>query len=334
MTRPASSPSSGADPPFRTRFAPSPTGDLHLGSAACALVNWLWARSLGGALVLRVEDLDPPRVRADAETRQCEDLRWLGLDWDEGPDVGGDHGPYRQSERSHHYEQALKELERLGLTYFCDCSRAEIARVASAPHEGDEGPRYPGTCRAFGTKLRSFKRPPAVRLAVPRGEIAFDDTLQGRVVENVADVVGDFVLRRGDGVFAYQLAVVVDDLAMDIRCVARGADLLGSTARQVLLGQLLGKKPPRYAHHAMVMAASGGRLAKRAGGLSLRDEREAGVAPQAVVARLAAALGLVPDQGSAAIAAHELAADFQPARLANRKVAELAMERGPDIGPT
>jgi len=320
MTRPGSSPSSGTEPPFRTRFAPSPTGDLHLGSAACALVNWLWARSIGGALVLRVEDLDPPRVRAGAEARQCEDLRWLGLDWDEGPDVGGGYGPYRQSERSHHYEQALEELERRGLTYYCDCSRAEIARVASAPHEGEEGPRYPGTCRAFGMKRRSFKRSPAIRLAVPPGEIAFDDALQGHVAEDVAEVVGDFVLRRGDGVFAYQLAVVVDDLAMDIRCVARGADLLASTARQVLLSRLLGKKPPRYAHHAMVMAASGGRMAKRAGGLSLRDERQAGVAPQVVVARLAAALGLFPDQGdSGAVAAHELVPDFQAARLANRK---------------
>lgn len=325
MTRPDSSPSSAVNPiaPFRGRFAPSPTGDLHLGSAACALINWLWARSTGGALVLRVEDTDTPRVRAGAEKRQLEDLLWLGLDWDEGPDVGGAHEPYRQSERRAHYEYAIAVLARRGLTYYCDCSRAEIARVASAPHPGDEGPRYPGTCREFGMAGRTWKRPPAVRLAVPPGEVAFADVLQGRVVEDVAAVVGDFVLRRGDGVIAYQLAVVVDDLAMDVTHVARGADLLGSTARQILLGKLLGGAAPRYAHHAMVLSA-GARLAKRMGGRSLRDEREAGVAPEALVARLARALDLAPPEHvGAACAARDLVPLFDFRRLAGRKSVEL-----------
>ncbi|HEY3595663.1 MAG TPA: tRNA glutamyl-Q(34) synthetase GluQRS [Polyangiaceae bacterium] len=278
---------------FRGRFAPSPTGDLHLGSAASALVNWLWVRSSGGALVLRVEDTDTPRVRADVEGRQLEDLRWLGLDWDEGPDVGGAVGPYRQSERRALYEAAIADLAWRGLTYYCDCSRADIARVASAPHPGDEGPRYPGTCREFGMAQRDFRRAPAVRLAVPRGEILVDDMLQSLVTEDVNAAVGDFVLQRGDGVFAYQLAVVVDDLAMGITHVIRGADLLSSTARQMLLCELLGESPPRYAHHAMVLASGGERLAKRAAGRSLRDERAAGASPEAVVARVAGALGLV-----------------------------------------
>ena len=261
---------------YRGRFAPSPTGDLHLGSAACALVAWAWARSRGGTFVLRVEDIDTPRVKPGVESRQLEDLCWLGLDWDEGPDVGGAHGPYRQSERVAQYDAALESLARRGLTYYCDCSRADIARVASAPHEGDEGPRYPGTCRELGLRERTWKRAPAIRLKVPDRDVRVEDLLQGSFTENVGRRVGDFVLRRGDGVYAYQLAVVVDDLAMGVTDVVRGADLLGSTARQMLLAELLGASPPRYAHHAMVVAEDGGRMAKRAGGATLREEREAG----------------------------------------------------------
>jgi glutamyl-tRNA synthetase len=303
---------------YRGRFAPSPTGDLHLGSAACALVAYAWARSRGGAFVLRVEDIDTPRVKAGVEARQLEDLRWLGLDWDEGPDVGGPHAPYRQSERLARYGDALKSLADRGLTYLCDCSRADIARVASAPHEGDEGPRYPGTCRDLGMRDRSWKRSPAVRLKVPDREVCVEDGLQGRLIENVWQRVGDFVLRRGDGVYAYQLAVVVDDLAMGITDVVRGADLLGSTARQMLLAELLGFSPPRYAHHAMVIAADGGRLAKRGGGATLRDERAAGTSGAEVVARLARALGLVPVTG-ATITLGEIVRAFDPAWLRGHK---------------
>jgi glutamyl-tRNA synthetase len=323
MTRPDSSPSSGADTTFRGRYAPSPTGDLHLGSAACALVNWLWARSSGGELVLRVEDIDTPRVRAGIEQRQLEDLRWLGLDWDEGPDVGGAAGPYRQSERTARYEGALAELAERGLTYYCDCSRADIARVASAPHAGDEGPRYPGTCREFGMSPRDFKRPPAVRLAVPPGVLVVSDRLQGSFEEDVAGVVGDFVLRRGDGVFAYQLAVVVDDLAMEIDHVVRGADLVGSTARQILLSGLLESAAPRYAHHALVLAAGGARLAKRAAGRSLRDERIAGIAPETIVARIAGALDLVPGAPPEACSARELVTAFDWRHLVGRRAVEI-----------
>src|SRR5882724_12379385 len=182
---------------YRGRFAPSPTGDLHLGSAACALLGWLRARSSGGAFVVRVEDLDTPRVQKGIEPRQLDDLRWLGLDWDEGPDVGGPHGPYRQSERTARYDRALEDLASRDLTYLCDCSRAEIARVASAPHVGDEGPRYPGTCRDFGMTSRTWKRPPAVRLKVADRDVMVVDLLQGGSVENVGQSVGDFVLRRG-----------------------------------------------------------------------------------------------------------------------------------------
>jgi glutamyl-tRNA synthetase len=272
--------------------------------------------------VLRVEDIDTPRVKAGVEARQLEDLRWLGIDWDEGPDVGGVHAPYRQSERLARYDDALKSLADRELTYLCDCSRADIARVASAPHEGDEGPRYPGTCRDLGMSDRSWKRSPAVRLKVPVREVAVEDGLQGSFTENVWQRVGDFVLRRGDGVYAYQLAVVVDDLAMGITDVVRGADLLGSTARQMLLAELLGSSPPRYAHHAMIIAAHGGRLAKRGGGATLRDERAAGVSGADVVSRLATALGLgaLPSARDA-ITVADVVREFDPARLGDRKSA-------------
>ena len=311
---------------YRGRFAPSPTGDLHLGSTACALVGWLVARSSGGAFVLRVEDIDTPRVRKEIEARQLDDLRWLGLDWDEGPDVGGPHAPYRQSERTRLYDQALDELGRRGLTYLCDCSRAEIARVASAPHVGDEGPRYPGTCREFGLRDRAWKRQPAIRLKVPDREIVLEDRWQGRIAENVSRAVGDFVLRRGDGVYAYQLAVVVDDLAMGVTEVVRGADLLGSAARQALLSELLGSAPPRYAHHALVVGADGARLAKRASGVSLGDHRREGASADGLVASLSEALGLLGEDAPPTSPA-ALLSSFDPARLAGRREARVRSAR-------
>lgn len=282
-----------SDLPYRGRFAPSPTGDLHLGCAATALVTWLAAREVGGRLVLRMEDLDTPRVVQGAAERQIEDLRWLGLDWDEGPAEGGAFGPYTQSERFGLYEDALDRLGRAGRLYYCDCSRAEIARIASAPHAGEEGPRYPGLCREYGLETREWKRPPAIRLNVPEREVAVRDRLLGEIRQNVATDVGDFVLKRGDGVYSYQLAVVVDDLAMGVTEAVRGADLLGSAPRQVLLAELLGGEPPGFAHAPLVLAADGQRLAKRAPGVSLRDHREARRSPGAVVAALARTLGLV-----------------------------------------
>ncbi len=285
----------------RGRFAPSPTGDLHLGSAASALLAWLFARAAGGAFVLRVEDIDTPRVVAGMEARQLDDLRWLGLEWDEGPDVGGTAGPYRQSERSAHYEAALARLAAADLLYACDCSRAEIARVASAPHAGDDGPPYPGTCRRFGLAPRPWKRPPATRLRVPERVVTVHDALLGPVTQDVAATVGDFALKRGDSVYAYQLACVVDDLAMGVTQVVRGADLLGSTARQVLLAELLGGRPPTFAHGPLVLAADGTRLAKRARGVSLRDHRAAGVTPGALLRSLATLLALPPAESPAAL---------------------------------
>jgi glutamyl-tRNA synthetase len=307
--------------PYRGRFAPSPTGLLHLGSAATAVLCAAAARRAGGALVIRMEDLDRDRVIPGAAAEILDDLRWLGLAWDEGPDVGGPSAPYVQSERIPLYEAALARLGAAGLTYLCDCSRAEIARAASAPHEGDEGPRYPGTCRAHGMAPRAFRRPPAVRLAIPEGDagvVVFEDGVLGPAREHAAERQGDFVLRRGDGVFAYQLAVVVDDLAMGITHVVRGADLATSTARQILLARLLGGEPPEFAHVPLVTGEGGARLAKRARGVSLRDQRAAGREGREVVRAIARAYGHDVGDGADPVAA--LAACLELPRLRGRAV--------------
>ena len=276
---------------IRGRFAPSPTGELHLGNARTALLAWLWAKKAGGGFTLRIEDLDRPRERPGTAARQLEDLAWLGLDWDEGPDPrtgeeAGARGPYRQSRRTQLYEDAILSLgERV---YECFCSRAEIAAAASAPH-GDEGPRYPGTCANLTSAQRSERRRtrlPALRFRVPPGTVAFDDEIQGRQEFDVQAETGDFVLRRADGIHAYQLAVVVDDAAMGISQVLRGADLLSSTARQILLYRALGHRTPRWAHAPLVLAATGDRLAKRDRALSLDALRGRNVDPAKVADEL------------------------------------------------
>jgi glutamyl-tRNA synthetase len=286
----------------RTRFAPSPTGDLHLGGAFTALASWWLARSTGGSTVLRVEDLDGPRVVAGAEARQLEDLAWLGLDWDLGPGATDARGPYRQSERTALYDDALAALTAEGRTYPCDCSRAEIARVASAPHEGEEV-RYPGTCREKSA-ARTLKRPAAIRLRVEESDaVAWEDGVVGAVSPALLNAAGDFVLRRGDGVYAYQLAVSADDLAMGIEGVVRGDDLLSSTPRQLLLMHLWRASgalpwartnaPPRYWHLPLVRDPDRARLAKRTPRATVRELRADGVSAATVVGHLAHGLGLV-----------------------------------------
>ncbi len=311
--------------PYRGRFAPSPTGDLHLGSALTALVAWLRARAAGGSLILRVEDIDSPRVVAGSEARQLDDLRWLGLDWDEGPDVGGRRGPYRQSERVARYEAAITALAAQGLTYLCDCSRREIAEIASAPHAGEEGPRYPGTCRPLGMRPRPWRRPPAVRLALPERAVSVHDLLQGSVRQQVAQAVGDFVLKRGDGVYAYQLAVVVDDLAMGVTEVIRGVDLLDSAPRQALLAEMLGGRAPAFAHVPLVVDADGARLQKRDSRHTLRGQRESGIAAATVITRLARGLDLPGTERARRITPGALRQGFDITALRGRR--ELRLPR-------
>jgi glutamyl-tRNA synthetase len=302
----------------RGRFAPSPTGDLHLGGARTALVAWLAARKRGGAFVLRVEDLDPPRTIPGAAERIVADLRALGLDWDEGPDVGGPHAPYSQSERTGSYLAALDRLAAGGRLFPCYCSRAEVARASNAPHgPGDDGPRYPGTCRALtrdriAAHERGGRRP-ALRLRLEPGEVRFTDGVLGPATSDPAATVGDFVVRRADGLFAYQLAVVVDDAAMAITDVVRGADLLTSTARQILLFEALGVVAPRFAHAPLVLGPDGERLAKRHGAIAVRALLEGGLAPHRLVGRLGASLGLCgPDDEVAPL---DLLPRFDLARL-------------------
>ncbi|MFL6335711.1 MAG: tRNA glutamyl-Q(34) synthetase GluQRS [Pyrinomonadaceae bacterium] len=282
---------------YRGRLAPSPTGYLHLGHARTFWTAYERARAAGGVLVLRDEDLDPARSRAEFAAAMLDDLRWLGIEWQEGPDVGGPYGPYRQSERRAFYLEAWARLVEGGHVYPCACSRRDIARAAEAPHEGragvlqapDDEPHYPGTCRpALGVKLQARDKPAGLnwRFRVPDGEeIIFEDLKQGRQSFVAGRDFGDFVVWRRDDVPAYQLAVVVDDALMRITEVVRGADLLKSTTRQILLQRALGHPTPAHFHCDLYTDERGERLAKRHESLSLRALRAAGVTPSEVRAR-------------------------------------------------
>ena len=278
------------------RFAPSPSGRLHLGNLACSLLAWLSAKSQGGRIVLRIEDLDAercPRIYADLLE---QDLDWLGLAWDEGGSTGGPNGPYYQSECAEIYTASYKKLEERGLVYPCFCSRAQL-HAASAPHTSDGNVVYPGTCRgltAAEIEEKRKKKAPAYRLMVPDEDITFVDGCMGPHTENLLHDCGDFYLRRADGVFAYQLAVVVDDARMGVTEVVRGADLLSSTARQLYLYRLLGLQAPGFAHCPLLLAPDGRRLSKRDGDQSLENLREKYTA-QEIVGKLAYAYGLQPE---------------------------------------
>ncbi|MDT0630278.1 tRNA glutamyl-Q(34) synthetase GluQRS [Rubrivirga sp. S365] len=314
---PPSDPRSADAAPPVGRFAPSPTGDLHVGSALAALAAWASVRGRGGRFVWRVEDLDGPRAVAGAAERQTEDARWLGLDWDEGPGVGGPHAPYWQSERGGLYESALARLARAGRLFPCAVSRSDLRDLASAPHGGPGLPPFPPALRPAPPADGWFEDPEAradraLRFRVDGGPVSFDDRVVGFVEEDVRQTTGDFVLQRRDGVTAYQLAVVVDDLAMGVTEVVRGRDLLDSTARQILLARALGGAEPVYAHVPLAVGADGEKLSKRDEGLTVRALREAGVAPEALVGWLAEALG---QPGAGRRAAADVAASFDLSRV-------------------
>jgi glutamyl-tRNA synthetase len=284
------------------RFAPSPTGPLHLGNLRTALLACLFARSAGAQFLLRVEDLDRSRVRPGIEETQLSDLRALGLDWD-GPAV-------RQSERLELYEDATARLEAGELLYPCYCTRAEIRAAASAPHGISAAERYPGTCRELTAAQRAEHeaagRPPALRVRSEDVRIAFQDRLLGRIEEDV----DDFVVRRNDGTFSYQLAVVVDDAAQGIGEVVRGADLADSTPRQILLARLLGLPEPTYTHVPLVLGPDGQRLAKRHGAVALSDRPEG---PDEVRSWMARTLGLAETGETPSM--EDLLERFDPHRL-------------------
>ncbi len=276
------------------RIAPSPTGYLHLGHARTFWIAQQRAREHQGTLILRNEDLDPDRTRGEFVRAMFEDLRWFGLEWQEGPDVGGSHGPYNQSERRSFYLAAFEKLLRAGSIYPCYCSRKDVLQASQAPHAGEEEPLYPGTCRHLAATVSPnanvasllessspHQRKPNWRFRIPDSEIiSFHDAAQGPQSFIADKDFGDFVVWRHDGVPAYQLAVVVDDAAMRITEVVRGADLLLSTARQLLLYRALGMQPPAFYHCLLLTDSSGVRLAKRHDALSLRTLRAQGRTPE------------------------------------------------------
>ncbi len=268
---------------------------MHLGNVRSALLGWLWARAARGEFLLRIEDLDPDRCKPEFIDGIFEDLEWLGLTWD---------GPvWKQSERTQVYAEALSRLAHAGRAYQCWCSRAEVARAASAPHVGEDGPVYPGTCRA--TAAPKPGRAPAWRFLVEQRVEHFDDDRRGACSQDVAREVGDFVIQRVDGVASYQLAVVVDDALSGITHVLRGEDLLSSTGRQLQLQRALGYSQPKYAHVPLMLQADGKRLAKRDGASTVAGLRELGWSPERVVGHLAGSCGL---SDGAPIRARELVA--------------------------
>lgn len=283
-----------ARPTVTGRFAPSPSGRMHLGNVYAALMAWLSVRSQGGRMVLRIEDLDDRCRRGRWDALLIEDLEWLGLDWDEGP--------VYQSDRLDRYERAFEALRAQGLLYPCFCSRAEL-HAASAPHASDGTPIYAGTCRGLSAEdvaRRRAERPGAWRLRVPsaddpRGDVAFTDRVYGPQHETLARDCGDFLVRRSDGVFAYQLAVCVDDAEMGVNEVVRGRDLLGSSARQMYLQDLLDLPHPAYAHAPLLVTADGRRLSKRERDCDLGELRARFGTPEALLGMVAHAAGIAPD---------------------------------------
>lgn len=277
--------SSSRPAPYRGRIAPSPTGHLHLGHAATFWTAQQRADQHGGTLILRNEDIDQARCKPEYISAMMEDLRWFGFEWKEGPDCGGGHGPYNQSERYPLYRKALLELRKLGLAYPCTCTRKDIQSAASAPQGADDELIYPGTCRSVNRSALSAETctPVSWRLRVPDGEqIEFIDRAMGKQSFVAGRDFGDFVLWRNDDVPAYQLAVTVDDADMEITEVVRGADLLVSTARQLLIYRALELTPPLFHHCPLITDKDGVRLAKRNDAVSLRNLRERGESPESL----------------------------------------------------
>ena len=293
--------------PIKGRFAPSPSGRMHLGNLSSALLAWLSVRRAGGALVLRIEDLDPVRCQPAYAWQLMEDLEWLGLDWDEG----GECAAYWQSNRGHLYADAFERLRRQGLIYPCFCSR--IQRLNEAPHVHEISPSCP--CASLSESeivQRAAQRPPSYRVRVPSKTISFLDGLQGACSQNLASQCGDFPVRRSDGAWAYQLAVVVDDAAMEVSQVVRGRDLLSSAPRQLWLYEALGLKAPEFYHVPLLLAPDGRRLAKRDADLDMGVLRRR-YTPEQLVGLLAFLLG--QQSAPTPISARELAQRFDWARV-------------------
>lgn len=302
--------------PIRVRFAPSPTGHLHVGNARTALFNWLLARGAGGVFVLRIEDTDRERSTAESYSGIIEDLAWLGLDWDEGPGRGGPHGPYRQSERARIYADAARDLLDRGAAYRCFCSPEEVAAEREAQRAAGLPPRYGGRCRRLDpedARRRGGGEPHVLRFRASADLVVVEDRVRGRV-EFPGSQIGDPVIMRGDGTPTYNFAVVVDDVKMRITHVVRGEDHLSNTPRQMLIYQALGAPVPIFAHLSMVLGADGAPLSKRHGAASVAEFREGGVLPSAL-ANYLALLGWAHPEGKEILSMDELASSFSLERL-------------------
>ena len=284
----------------RVRFAPSPTGSLHVGNARTALFNWLFARKHGGCFILRIEDTDRERSRPEWEAAILEDLRWLGLQWDEGPDVGGDAGPYCQSERLQTYRAAADRLLGEGKAYFCFCSLQALEVQRQERLARGLPPRYDGRCRAIPSeevaRRRGAGEAAAVRFVMPPERIVVNDLVKGNV-EFLGSDLDDFVILRADGSPSYNFAAALDDCAMGITLVIRGDDHLTNTPRQMNLARALGWRPPEFAHVPLIHGADGAPLSKRHGAVSVTEHRAAGILPEALVNYLAL-LGWSPPSGA------------------------------------
>lgn len=295
-----------ANRPVVGRFAPSPTGRMHAGNIYAALSAWLVAKSQGGTIVLRIEDLDRDRSKAKYISAVQRDFELLGLTWD--------HGPFFQHDRDEAYLEAFIALERRGLVYPCFCTRADL-HAASAPHRGEKFV-YPGTCRGLTAEqiaVKSVRRAPAQRLRVPDDTYSFEDMVQGRYKQNLAHDCGDFLIRRADQAFAYQLAVVVDDAAQGVTSIVRGVDLLCSTPQQLYLQELLGLDHPRYAHIPLLVAEKNRRLSKRDHDAGIEELLARFKTPEAIIGHIAGICGLAPTCDPAT--PEQLLATFDVARL-------------------
>ena len=279
---------------YRGRFAPSPTGGLHMGNLLVAFCAWARAYRKGGVCFLRMEDIDRPREVDGAAQEIMDDLEYVGLNFVEGVKAQGDHGPYVQSQCDTFYQAAIEHLQKTGRLFACRCSRKDIQRLASAPHPGEEGPAYPGTCREKNLDLNHDANPVAWRFHVSSDVVRFVDVLCGTHAHDVESETGDFVVRRKDGLWAYHLAVVVDDMRQGVTEVVRGRDLLGSTARQIQLYHALGASPPDFAHVPLWVDSEGQRMSKRRGedAHTIRRFRERGVDGHRLLGALGEALGI------------------------------------------
>jgi glutamyl-tRNA synthetase len=303
---------------LRVRFAPSPTGHLHVGNARTALFNWLLARGSGGAFVLRVEDTDAERSTAESEHSILEDLRWLGLDWDEGPDRGGPYAPYRQSDRLALYRSAAQDLIVRGLAYYCFCTPDQLETERRAALAAGAPPKYSGRCRAIDPAAARRRveagEAAAVRFAVPaHRDVTFRDLVRGDVTFST-DVIGDPVIVRSDGRPAYNFAVVIDDARMDVTHVIRGEDHISNTPRQVLVYEALNATPPAFAHLSLVLGPDHAPLSKRHGDTSVAEFRERGFLPEALVNYLAL-LGWSPGEGEELLPLAEMARRFDLSKV-------------------